>query len=244
MKKIMLIAGCSHAAGYEIDGSMDSVYNRGHSFGNLLAVKMGYAAVNIATGGATNTTIARDVIEWFSTEYDVATMEVFVLISWTESARIEVPFYRPTWYAEPNESASWVSKSGVDYLRVNHSWPGGNSDETESIKTAQTFMIKNLQYQEIVSANCVLQLQYFLKMNQVKYLMSNSMHMFTKDKHLSFYLNLIDASCYMQFDDSDNAFYWKYRNTGYINEKAKYWHHSEQPHAMYAEELFQFLGSH
>ena len=40
MEKIMLIAGCSHAAGSEIDGTEDSVYNRQHSFGALLAVKM------------------------------------------------------------------------------------------------------------------------------------------------------------------------------------------------------------
>jgi hypothetical protein len=36
-EKILLIAGCSHTAGSEIDGSEDSKHNRKHSYGNQLA---------------------------------------------------------------------------------------------------------------------------------------------------------------------------------------------------------------
>lgn len=35
-EKIMLVTGCSHAGGSEIDGTEDSAYNREHSFGNVL----------------------------------------------------------------------------------------------------------------------------------------------------------------------------------------------------------------
>jgi len=62
-KKIMLIAGCSHTAGSEIDGTEDSKYNRLHSYGGILAEKMGYIPVNIAEPGSTNSTIARSVLQ-------------------------------------------------------------------------------------------------------------------------------------------------------------------------------------
>ena len=39
-EKILLIAGCSHAAGSEIDGKEDSKYNREHSYGALVAKKL------------------------------------------------------------------------------------------------------------------------------------------------------------------------------------------------------------
>ena len=54
-RRIALIAGCSHAAGHEIDGSFDSSYNRDHSYGNQLAKRMNRQPVNIACGGLSNT---------------------------------------------------------------------------------------------------------------------------------------------------------------------------------------------
>jgi len=87
----MLIAGCSHAAGSEIDGTGDSKYNRQHSFGNLLAEKLGYRPINIAVTAATNMGIARSVLQWFSEQYDPAVQEVFVLIAWAECSRMEMP---------------------------------------------------------------------------------------------------------------------------------------------------------
>ena len=35
-EKILLIAGCSHTAGSEIDGNEDSTYNRENSYGGLI----------------------------------------------------------------------------------------------------------------------------------------------------------------------------------------------------------------
>ena len=41
--------------------------------------------------------------------------------------------------------------------------------------------------------------------------------------------------------DNDAAFFWHYRNAGYENPKAKYWHHNEEPHRLHAEKLFNFI---
>ncbi len=240
-EKIMLIAGCSHAAGSEIDGTEDSYYNRQHTFGNILAQKMGYKPINIALNGATNTGIARSVLEWFDNHYNDQVLEVFTLVAWTESVRMEVPVDWSSSYQDSNPNADWFSDTCKEYLRVNMGWKGTVDREKPIIAYHQEFMAKSTQYLELVSVNVILQLQYFLKMLNVNYLMCNTLHMFNRTKQLDFYLDKIDKTRYINFDNNDECFYWKYRNNGFNNTKAKYWHHGEEPHRLFADELFQFL---
>ena len=242
MKKIMLIAGCSHASGSEIDGSGDSQYNRQNSYGNVLAGMMGYTPINIASSASANPTIARTVLEWFSSEYDSATMEVFPLISWTESSRIEIPSEHPTSYKDANLYADWYAPNDNSFMRINQGWTGGDPYEKRTIPFYHKFIATNLTYLEILSANIVLQLQYFFKSKQLNYAMCNTMHMFTRNHYTNFFLNQIDLTHYMDMDNSDLAFYWKYKNAGYENPKAQYWHHNEVPHTLYANELYKFIN--
>ena len=44
----------------------------------------------------------------------------------------------------------------------------------------------------------------------------------------------------MNMLDNEESFFWKYRDAGFENPKAKYWHHNEVPHEMFAEKLFAF----
>lgn len=256
-ERIMLIAGCSHAAGSEIDGTTDSRYNRGHSFGNVLAKKLGYQPVNIAVCGYTNSAIARSVLEWFNSN-QVDMKEIFVLISWTESSRIEAPFKFPTWHQDVNgKYCDWFSNSSVNFLQIN---PGhidrsetklnvisnntNFSERENDIQTDyQTFVVKRTEFTEIYSANLVLQLQYFLKYKNCRYLMCDAGYMFTHEnqKYLNFYEKIIDKSNYYNFNDTQQSFYTKFKNLGYINHKARYGHHGELPHLLYAEELHYFI---
>ena len=71
--------------------------------------------------------------------------------------------------------------------------------------------------------------------------MCNTMHMFTKNSYTEFFLDLIDKNHYIDFDNNDEAFYWKYKNEGYTNPKATYWHHDEVPHDLFANELYNFI---
>jgi hypothetical protein len=71
--------------------------------------------------------------------------------------------------------------------------------------------------------------------------MCNSTHLFSKDEHLDFYLDLIDKKYYYNFNNNDLAFYTKFKNQGYVNEKAVWYHHGEEPHRLYSEELYNFL---
>ena len=242
MEKLMLIAGCSHAAGSEINGCEDSIYNRTHSFGNQLAYKMGYKPINICQNGNANGSIARSILNWFDKFYDPKSMKVFVLPCWTESVRLEVPSDILFWYEGSSKCTDWFDESGRQFYRINMGFEGFGDEEKAIFNYFQKFVIKNNTFVEIMSANYVLQIQYFLKMQKVDYLMCNCMHMFTMpNDHLEFYTKLIDKSKYIDWDNNDQSFFWRYRNAGYENPKAKYWHHNEIPHQLYAEELFKFL---
>lgn len=244
-EKIALIAGCSHSAGSEIDGNLDSGYNRDNSFGSLLANKMGYRPLNISINGATNTGIARSILMWFDQNYKPDEMDVYVIIGWTESSRLEIPAkHRPSDFHSGNPSIEWYDSSANSYLRINYGWEGSGSYEKEIIPKYHQFMAENETYLEYQAASNVLLVQYFLKSLNVPHVMCNTMHMFVPDDHfVSYLLKMIDGRYYYNFDKGqDESFYWKYKNLGYENSKAKYWHHSEEPHRLYAEELYKFIG--
>ena len=239
----MLIAGCSHTSGSEIDGQEDSKYNRLHSYGGVLASMLGYEPCNMAEPGSTNATIARSVLEWFKNEYDPNEMEVFVVVGWTESARMEVPTSRTCYYECQCKDWDYFAESGRNYWRINLGWNGLDPEEQELIPRYHRFMVENEAYLEIVSANAVLQVQYLLKSLNVDYVMCNTMHMFSDTLHNKFYIDCIDKTKYMNVSDNDAVFFWKYKNLGYENPKAKYWHHNEIPHKLFAEELYNFIES-
>jgi hypothetical protein len=245
MKKILLIAGCSHAAGAEIDGTMDSPYNRKSCFGSVLADKLERTPVNLALHGSSNSTIARSILNWFNTEYDAEAMDVFVLVSWTESSRLEVGVDHGYGYhtAGGSPNADWFDPTSNSYYRVNFGWTGGDEHEKAITPSYHRFMAENSTMLEIWAANFVLQLQYFFKWKNIPYVMCDSMHMFTRtDKFVKQYIDLIDSDRYFHLNKGDDeTFYWRYTNMGFRNPNAKYWHHNEVPHALYAEELHNFI---
>ena len=242
MKKIMLIAGCSHAAGSEINGYEDSVYNRRHSYGANLAKHYGYQPVNIAQNGMTNSGIARSVLRWFKNHYDPVNMKVFVLVSWTESTRIEIANDRGYAYNVSSKAADWFDDTANQYMRITFGWEGGDPEERAIVPYYHKFMAQNEAFLELMTVQYMLQLQYFFKSKSVNYLMTNSLHVFSKERpQLESYFDLIDETKYYKMRDNDEAFFIKYRNLGHENSKAKYWHHDEVPHKLYAEELIKYI---
>lgn len=240
-EKILLIAGCSHAAGSEIDGSTDSNYNREHSFGSQLALKLEYRPINIAMAGATNSSIVRSVLKWFESTYDPNIMEVAVLVCWTDSTRIEYPRKTPKPTNDLAKAANWYDVSANYFLGINLGFTGNTEEEKEIAKDMHKFILKYPSIMELMSLSYVLQLQYFFKMWGVKYLMCNCMKLFeAADIHLGFYLNSIDRKNFMGLDTPSDAFFIKYKELGYTNPNAKYWHHGQEPHGLYADELFTF----
>lgn len=237
-QKIMLVAGCSHSAGSEIDGTDDSAYNREHSFGNQLAKIRGYTPINIAISGHSNPAIARSVLDWFDRCYDPESMDVFVCVGWTESIRVDCPSPYQINYRDWNASVDHYTDDHNNFLQVNAGWAGNNYAEQRIIPYWQDFQVRQPVSLELISINAVLQLQYFFQMHGVDYIMCNTMHMFTTPcEHLDFYIKLVHRKKYYGMLDNSLGFFWHYRNRGYENPKAKYWHHGEQAHLEHAHVL-------
>lgn len=245
-RKIALVAGCSHSVGSEIDGTEDSEFNRKNSFGGLLANKLGRETINIAMPAGTNGSIARSILNWFKHNYDAETMDVFVIVGWTDSCRVEVPYDEQMYYDSGNPAIDWYDKTANNYLRVLFGWEGTNEKEKEICKFFHEVMARHEGIMEIWSLNCILQVQYFLKSMNVDYVMTSAMNVYTyNNTAVKPYLDLVDDTRYYDItSDGDKTFYWKYRNLGHTNEKAKYWHHGIEPHRLYAEELYNFVKEH
>lgn len=240
-EKILLIAGCSHTAGSEIDGKEDSAANRKNSFGGLIAKNLKRRPINISQVGATNSGIARQVLQWFDKEYDPATMNVNVLIGWTESTRLEVPSERQRDYRTASTHTDWYDESADDYFKVIIGWDGGDEEELRNTPLLHKFMVEQQPYLETQSYNLILQIQYFLQSKKVDYMMCNTMPFFLDNLNaIKNIIPLVDENKYYQLNNKDEAFFHKYRELGHVNEKAKYWHHGKEPHALYAEELLEF----
>ena len=123
-------------------------------------------------------------------------------------------------------------------------WDGdpNTPGEVEMTRNLQRFIVDNERYMVLNSMNYVLQLQYFLNSKNVKYVMCNSMPLYEKPySHLGFYMSLVDATKYYGVHHPDEAFYGKYKKLGYTNPKAKYWHHDEIPHELFANDLLNFM---
>lgn len=241
MKKIGLVAGCSHSAGSEIDGRDDSPYNRDHSFGSVLCKKLGYEPFNISLCGSTNSGITRSIVRWIEEFYDPNEMELFACVGWTESSRLEIP--RLCDYRQGNTAVPWFDDSANSFWRINFGWEGNTDEEREVLPPYQKFMVENPLMLENWSANNVLTIQYLFKSLNIPYVMCNTMHMFQPDEFFTRYLvDCIDENHYYKLKtDQYQAFYHKYAELGYENPKAVYWHHNEEPHRLYAEELYNFV---
>jgi hypothetical protein len=241
-EKFLLIAGCSHATGCEIDGTIDSTYNRSNSFGNLLAHKLSREPINIAFAGSANQGIARTTLEWFSKNYN-PDLDLMVLIAWTDSLRTEIPLFRPTYVERENDSSDFFSKIQNHFFRIHPATKGYNDRERRIVETWQNFITEPFaqNYLETLSATFVLNIQYFLEKKQIPYLMCNTQYMFTDNMFSKFYISLIDRSKYVDIDQPDESFYWKYNKLGFKNQSEMYWHHGLEPHRLYSEHLFNFV---
>jgi len=240
-EKILLIVGCSHAGGYEIDGDMESEYNRTHSFGNKLADRLRRTPINLSHGGLSNQGIARSAMRWIDREWNPQTQDLMVLVCWTEASRLEVPVKdNQMQYYDSENSAHKLHVNNM-YFQVNMSWTGGDDEEeARQIKLLQSFMGEQYKFLETLGAMQVLLLQNLFDNRNIPYLMCNTMHMFTPGPHLANYSSLIETDRYYNAFDNSHSFFWYYRNLGYENPKALYWHHDETPHELYAQELYDF----
>jgi hypothetical protein len=241
MDKKLLVVGCSHAAGSEIDGTLDSRYNRENGFGNTFARYLNRQPVNIAVGGATNHTISRMTLNYI-VENDIKGDDWFVLVAWSDSSRVEACIDWPNGHLPL--FSEWLDVSNADFLRINQGSPPSNIDkENPLIDYWKVFSAEQSEWLEIYSLHNVLMLQYFLKSRNIPYLMCNAGWMVFNNMHNKHYLRHVDSSRYYEHNDPWKCFVKKFQILGYWNPKAIYWHHGLEPHQIYARELFDFYNA-
>jgi hypothetical protein len=244
MIKKLLIVGCSHAAGFEINGGFDSDTNRSKSFGNILAHHMDRKPINIAVGGASNQTITRNTLEYITDRHREED-DLFVLIAWSESVRLEIPIIEKSKYQSynlGNFSSDDFFETNNRYLMVNLSSVGKDIYQSIAVPQYQRFITENTCFMEIYSANLVLMLQNFFKSKNIEYMMCNTLHMFSDNEFMNVFKQNIDVKKYYMFDNNELSFWYRYKNLGFKNANAKYWHHGEDAHRLYADELFAFYN--
>lgn len=244
MNKEMIIVGCSHAGGFEIQEELDSKLNRSKSFGNLLATALERTPINLSIGGASNSTIARNLIEYITSKATNES-EIMVLICWTEGTRVEIPIshkkrYRS--YELGNQGSDDFFLTNNKFMMLNSALKGDDVWEKFTIAQNQRFIANNHLYFEILSAQLVLMIQDFLKVRNIDYMMCNTMHVFSSNEFTNVYKQNIDVNKYYMFGKNELSFWYKYKDLGFENPNAKYWHHGEEAHRLYADELYAFYN--
>jgi len=248
-EKILLVSGCSHAGGYEIDYSMDSEYNRYHSFGGQLThpdrIFSDRKLINISAGSVSNSYILRNTLLWFQQCYDPDLHDVFCLIAWSDSARWELPLAQGQDIQCNNPHLPWFSPKHNDYLAVNLGWIHNNRPEfpeldQEAMQQTYHNLINEFPEQmEILSFNYALQLQWFFQSKGIEYLMCDTLHNFDKDS-IWISAEMLDASRYMNLGLPLSSFYLYYKEL-YVNVSREFGHLGRDAHEHYSQKLEEFI---
>ena len=244
LRPTCLIAGCSHSAGFEIDGSEDSAYNRSKSFGAVLSSMLTHTPHNISLGAQSNSAIARSVIDWvtqngINNRKGISINPAFVVVGWTESTRIDLPSAHDVDHAGSNRAVDTYTTVNDRFLQINSGWEGFTAYEQSIMPYWHEFMVKQTAMLDLITVKEIYMLQQFLQGRGIDYVFCNTMEPYAGTRYTEWYWRQIDhTKCYWD----PKGFFHKYRDLGYENPKAQYWHHDEVPHRLYAEELYNHIA--
>ena len=230
-----IVAGCSHSAGFEIDGTEDSAYNRSKSYGNVLSTMLKLEPHNISLGAQSNSAIARTVIDYCENNNDVS----FVVVGWSEMTRISLPSGHDVDHIGSNSTVDTYTKVNSRYLEINSGWEGFTDYEKSIMPYWHEFMYNKSDMLDLISVKEILLVQQYLSAKGIDYVFCNTMLPYKPTRYTEWYWNLIDDSKCMW--DAE-GFFFKYKALGYVNPKAQYWHHDETPHRLWAEELYNHIA--
>ena len=239
-RECLLLNGCSHAAGSEIDPL--SLEPRGwtpeKAFGAHLARRLGFAQhINLAMPGGSNERILRTTLEYLGTHgSEFSPGGLFVVVLWTGPARFEV--YDETW-------RTWINLCpGVQDTRWFDDYPPPLQNYFKYHVLVRTSPVEVATRRWVE----VLLLQAYLKNQGIPYLFCNAYHpLDTSDGYASFRAQL-DASRYYRPFDEDATFWhtlraagFKVRSPGPKIPRGFQGHYGEDGHVFWAELLTELL---
>ena len=239
MKKA-IIAGCSHTAGFELDGSEDSQYNRDNSWGSQLATMLGMEPINLALGGASNSAISRQVVDYLHRQ-DTEPQNFFAIIGWSECMRMEIPSGWDVDIRENNCSVAQFTDSVLPFLQINAGWQGNTDYEKEIMPYWHKHFVDNEELMELDSIKTALATQWYLESKRIPYIMCNTMWNWKLNRYTSSYVDLVHKTRYFQYGNNSECFYYKYLEQYGENPLAQYGHLGVEAHTEQAKRLYKHV---
>lgn len=232
----VLINGCSHSAGSEIEGSGigEGNYNRENSFGAQFAKALNCSYTNIAYPGASNDYIARTTLYWILDNKELAKRTLF-LIHWTGTDRTEY------FYDEGKTSAfdfiPFKPDTNVTHLHPQHYPDWAPKQWTKNLDVLSNQLFLNHTQWDINRYNNIIQTQEFLKSNGYKYVFRNAFQCCENRPRYKYYIDKLDKDNFLHWDNAEESFYDHCINVGYDVEGQQYWHHKLDAHTYWAKKL-------
>lgn len=237
MAKHVLINGCSHTAGSEIEGSGigESRYNRENCFGAQLAKKLNLTYTNLALPGGSNDYISRSTIFWCLNNPTLIKDTIF-LINWTGSNRTEF------FVDDTIDNGFWqdyVYDEKVGHVHFEHVWPGFTKTDKNKLIKASKIIFQYETHWEINRYMNIINLQTILKNYRAKFIFRNGFDYCKIGKRFENYQSLIDTETFRYFDNQKESFFENCLNAGHSVEGQQYWHHKLDAHTYWANKLYQ-----
>lgn len=234
----ILINGCSHTAGSEIEGSGigEGNYNRDNCFGAKLARKLGVVYTNIALPGASNDYINRSTAMWILDNPGLAKRTLF-LIHWTGSSRSEL-------FTDQIETNSYwnflpyVSDTNVGHIHPDHHAPIFPTDMERDVNNLSKYLFLNDTHWEVNRYLNIINLQTILEMQELPYIFGNGFQACAKGSRYDYYSNKINKSKFLDYNDETRSFFQHCLDAGFSIDGQQFWHHKKEAHEYWATLLY------
>lgn len=236
----VLINGCSHSAGSEIEGSGigDGNYNRENSFGAQFAKQLDCTYTNIAYPGGSNDYVARTTMYWILDNKELAKNTLF-LIHWTGTDRTEYFYEDGETYAY--DFIKYSPDKKVAHLHPQHYPDWAPKRWKKNLDVLGTNLFINQSHWDINRYNNIIQTQEFLKSNNCKYIFRNAFQCCENKPRYQYYIDKIDKENFLHFDNIEESFYEHCFNAGFDTSGQEHWHHRIDAHTYWANRLFSLL---
>lgn len=237
MVKHVLINGCSHTAGSEIEGSGigDGNYNRENSFGAQFAKKLNCEYTNIAYPGASNDYIARSTLYWIIDNPEIAKDTLF-LIHWTGTDRTEYFYDEGETYAY--DFINFAPDKKVLHLHPQHYPEWAPSRWKKNLDVLGNHLFLNHTQWDINRYNNIISTQEILKSKGYKYIFRNAFQCCENKPRYQYYIDRLDKENFLHWDNAEESFYEHCFHKGFDISNQQFWHHKIDAHTYWAEKLF------
>jgi hypothetical protein len=240
--RTLLVNGCSHAAGSDIDPleHEPSGWSPRKAFGGHLATALGWQYENIAMPGGSNERIVRTTVERVGRALsDGSSCRLFVLVMWTGHYRFELyDDRRQCWLnlCPGVEESSYFDGYPFAVQRYFKYHYLVRSTRTE---TSTRFWLS------------VLLLQSYLELHGVQYLFCNSYEVLDCDPSFDGYMRQLKHRRFYEPFDKSRSYWWQLKADGYrvngppasARPRGFQGHYGEDGHRSWAERLLPIIRS-